>query len=114
MLERFSPTPIALRCELLILLGEAQVRAGERPLAWETFREAAAIAVRLGDSARLARAAIGASSRYIQPPGVVDEELIAMLERALAMTAGERTVVRVGAARRGSAARSTTPLGASG
>ncbi len=34
----------------------------------------------------LARAAIGASRRYMQPPGVVDEELIAMLEQALAMT----------------------------
>ena len=95
VLERFSPDDDARRCELLILLGEAQVRAGERPPAWAAFREAAALAVRLGDSASLARAAIGASRRYIQPPGVVDEELIEMLEQALAMTAGERTVMRV-------------------
>jgi DNA-binding SARP family transcriptional activator/tetratricopeptide (TPR) repeat protein len=96
VLERFNHDADSRRCELLILLGEAQVRAGERPPAWETFREAAAIASRLGDGERLARAAIGASSRYIQPPGVVDHELIAMLERALAMTEGERTVVRIG------------------
>jgi DNA-binding SARP family transcriptional activator/tetratricopeptide (TPR) repeat protein len=96
VLERFNHDGDSRRCELLILLGEAQVRAGERPPAWETFREAAAIASQLGDGERLARAAIGASSRYIQPPGVVDEELIAMLERALAMTDGERTVVRIG------------------
>ena len=96
VLERFNHDADWRRCELLILLGEAQVRAGERPPAWETFREAAAIASRLGDGERLARAAIGASSRYIQPPGVVDEELIALLEQALAMTAGERTVVRIG------------------
>ena len=33
---------------------------------------------------RLARAAIGASRRYVQQPGVVDDELIELLERALA------------------------------
>jgi DNA-binding SARP family transcriptional activator/tetratricopeptide (TPR) repeat protein len=96
VLERFNPDADSRRCELLILLGEAQVRAGERPPAWETFREAAAIASELGDGELLARAAIGASSRYIQPPGVVDEELIAMLEQALAMTERERTVMRIG------------------
>ncbi len=53
------------------------------------------LAAQLGDSASLARAAIGASRRYIQPPGVVDEELIALLERALAMTEGQRTVERI-------------------
>jgi tetratricopeptide (TPR) repeat protein len=31
----------------------------------------------------------------VQPPGLVEDELIAMLERALEMTAGERTVTRV-------------------
>jgi DNA-binding SARP family transcriptional activator len=91
----FAPDALERRCELLLLLGEARVRAGERPLAWETFREAASLAVRLRDSASLSRAAIGASRRYIQPPGVVDEELIALLEQALAMTDGARDVVRV-------------------
>ena len=43
----------------------------------------ATLAERLGDSASLARAAIGASRRYVQEPGVVDAELIALLERAL-------------------------------
>ena len=95
VLERFRPDADEARCELLVQLGEAQVRAGERPLAWEAFRDAAALAARLGDSASLARAAIGASRRYVQPPGVVDEELIGMLEQALAMTTGERTVVRI-------------------
>jgi len=95
VLERFNHDADARRCELLIMLGEAQVRAGDRPLAWETFREAAAIAAKLGDGASLGRAAIGAASRYIQPPGVVDEELIAMLEQALAMTTGERTLERI-------------------
>ena len=95
VLERFDPGADEPRCELLIRVGEAHVRAGERPLAWETLREAAALAVRLGESAQLARAAIGASRRYIQAPGVVDDELIAMLEQALELTENERTVTRV-------------------
>jgi DNA-binding SARP family transcriptional activator/tetratricopeptide (TPR) repeat protein len=95
VLERISPDDAARRCELLVLLGEARVRAGERPLAWETFREAATLALRLGNSAMLARAALGASRRYIQPPGVVDEELIALLEQALELTGEDQGLVRV-------------------
>jgi tetratricopeptide (TPR) repeat protein len=41
------------------------------------------------------RAAIGASRRYVQPAGLVDEDLIALLERALEMAAAERSVTRV-------------------
>ncbi len=95
LLERFEPDALPRRVELLLALGEAQVRGGERPRAWQTFREAAALAGQLADGASLSRAAIGASRRYVMPPGVVDEELIAMLEQALAMTAGDRTVIRV-------------------
>ncbi len=95
VLERFKPEELERRCELLIQLGESRVLAGERPLAWEPLRDAAAIAIRLGDGARLARAAIVASRRYVQEPGVVNEELIAMLDQALQMTSGERTLTRV-------------------
>ncbi len=95
VLERFKPEAVERRCEVLLLLGEARVRGGERAPAGPAFREAAALAERVGDSDRLARAAIGASRRYIQQPGVVEPELIAMLERALELAAGERTVVRV-------------------
>ncbi len=58
------------------------------------FRDAAALAEQLGDGASLARAAIGASRLYVQPPGVVDAELIAMIERALELSP-ERSLVRV-------------------
>jgi DNA-binding SARP family transcriptional activator len=95
VLERTGHDADRTRCELLVDLGESQVRAGDRAMAWETFREAAAIAARVGDSVSLARAAIGASSRYIQPPGVIDEELIALLEQALEMTEDEQSVVRI-------------------
>ena len=95
VLDRSDPAALRRRCDLLLELGEAQVRSGERPLAWATFREAATLAAQLGDKGSLARAAIGASRRYVQPPGVIDQELIAMLEQAAEMTAGERTVTRV-------------------
>jgi predicted ATPase/DNA-binding SARP family transcriptional activator len=83
------------RCEMLVRLGEAQVRSGERVLAWRTFREAATLAASLGDGTALARAAVGASRRYVQPPGVADEELIDLLEQALAMIADQRSVLQV-------------------
>jgi DNA-binding SARP family transcriptional activator/tetratricopeptide (TPR) repeat protein len=95
VLERFEPDALERRCELLLALGEARVRAGEQAAAGPAFRAAAELAERLGDSARLARAAIGASRRYVQQPGVIETDLIAMLDRALAATAGERTVTRV-------------------
>jgi DNA-binding SARP family transcriptional activator/tetratricopeptide (TPR) repeat protein len=95
LLARSHPDAVERRCELLLRLGEARVRCGEVALAREAFREAAALAEQLSDSARLARAAVGASRPYVQPPGVVDTELIAMLERSLELTAGELTVDRV-------------------
>jgi DNA-binding SARP family transcriptional activator len=91
---RFEPEGIRRRCELLLALGEARVRGGDRAHASSAFREAAALAEELGDGAALARAAIGASRRYVQPPGLVDSELIAMIERALEREPG-RTPTRV-------------------
>ncbi|MGA9858764.1 MAG: AAA family ATPase, partial [Solirubrobacteraceae bacterium] len=49
VLERSEPEGLQRRCDLLLKLGEARVRSGERPRAWGTFREAAAVAARLGD-----------------------------------------------------------------
>jgi DNA-binding SARP family transcriptional activator/tetratricopeptide (TPR) repeat protein len=94
VLARFQPEATARRCELLVALGEARVRGGERAQGSTAFREAAALAEQLGDGDALARAAIGASRRYVQPPGVVDGELIAMIERALELQP-DRTLVRV-------------------
>ncbi len=95
VLKQFEPGELAQRCEVLLELGEAHVRSGERPQAWPAFREAATLAAELGDGEALARAAIGASRRYVQPPGVVDQDLIGLLEQALEMAAGERSVKRV-------------------
>jgi hypothetical protein len=95
VLEQFEPDSPQRRCTLLLELGEARVRSGELTRAWPSFREAAALAAQLGDGDTLARAAIGASRRYLQPPGVVDQELIGMLDQALAMVRPQRTVMHV-------------------
>jgi DNA-binding SARP family transcriptional activator/tetratricopeptide (TPR) repeat protein len=91
---RFQPDAVERRCELLLRAGEARILAGEGSLASSAFREAAALAEQLGDASALARAAIGASRRYVQPPGLVDTELISIIERALERNP-ERTAVRV-------------------
>ncbi len=95
VLDRFQPDALARRCELLLLIGEARVRSGERVLALLAFAEAAELAESLGDNVSLARAAIGSSRRYIQQPGVVETEVIELLRRALAATEGELSVIRV-------------------
>jgi DNA-binding SARP family transcriptional activator len=95
VLQRFAPRERRRRCQLLLELGEARIRSGERPRAWGVFREAATLAAEFGDSDSLARAAIGASRRFVQPPGVVDGELIALLQQALDLTPSEPSVTRV-------------------
>ncbi len=95
VLEQFEPEALSGRCALLLALGESRMRSGERSLAWPAFREAAALAARLGDGEALAHAAIGASRRYLQPPGVVDQELIGMLDQALEIVTPRRTVMHV-------------------
>lgn len=93
--SRFAPEARERRLGLLLELGEARIRSGERPRAWAVFREAATVAAELGDADSLARAAIGASRRYVLPPGVVDRDLIALLEQALEAFPPQPSVIRV-------------------
>jgi DNA-binding SARP family transcriptional activator len=95
VLARSHPDAPERRLALLLELGQAHIRAGERPAAWKVFVEAAELAEALGDADALTQAAIGASWRYTQPPGIVDAELISLLERAIAATEGHATVARV-------------------
>lgn len=95
VLRRCQPDAPERRLELLLLLGEAGVRAGERERFREVFFQAAALAEELDDPASLARAAVGAARRYIQPPGVVDNQLIALLEQALERSPAEPSLQRV-------------------
>jgi hypothetical protein len=72
------------RCDLLLALGEAHHRAGAHARARAVFLEAAEVARDLSSSERLAQAALG----YGGPRGsfgVVDEELVRLLEEALAV-----------------------------
>jgi DNA-binding SARP family transcriptional activator len=72
------------RVELLLLLGDAQARAGDTPASKQTFRAAAELADRHGLSEALARAALGYGGRITWSVSRDDESLALLLERALA------------------------------
>ncbi len=73
------------RCELLLGLGGAHVRAGDAVEARETFRKAAEIARAIGAPGQLARAALGYGAR--SDPRTFNPDVSILLEEALA-TAG--------------------------
>jgi tetratricopeptide (TPR) repeat protein len=85
----------AQRGDLLLKLGEAWSRAGDRTAAQDAFLQAAELARGNGDTRLLARAAIGYGARFVQAPGVADPGTIALLEEALEATAKARSVERV-------------------
>ncbi|HXQ96580.1 MAG TPA: hypothetical protein VN800_06625, partial [Candidatus Acidoferrales bacterium] len=73
------------RCELLLLLGDADTRADDHPAARETFLTAAAIARRMGAGSHLARAALGYGGRFIWARVGRDPHLIPLLQDALVL-----------------------------
>jgi AAA ATPase domain len=79
-LELGAPQP-ETRAELLVELGRAEVHAGDEE-ARETLRTAAASAVEVGRPDLLARAALDVGA-FALSPGIVDEELVRLLEQAL-------------------------------
>jgi DNA-binding SARP family transcriptional activator len=83
-LGRVRPDDEETRCELLLSLGEAEIRAGETESAREVFAEAATIARRLGLPRALARAAHGYGGRIVWVRGGDDTRLVPLLEEALA------------------------------
>jgi DNA-binding CsgD family transcriptional regulator len=78
-----GPEMAARRCELLLDLGRAQGRAGDAAGARASFRQAAAVARRIGDGEQLARAALGYAEVYTTG-SEVDASLVGLLEDALA------------------------------
>jgi predicted ATPase len=72
-----------LICELLLGLGDAQMRAGDAPAARETFVGAAATARRLGLPEQAARAALGYGGRFVWARAANDRRLIPLLEEAI-------------------------------
>ena len=71
-----------LRCELLLRLGGAQARAGDYREAKTSYLSASTIARQRGDGIRLALAALGFGQPQVEP-GVVDRQLLSLLEEAL-------------------------------
>jgi hypothetical protein len=72
----------ALRCELLLCLGRAQARAGDYRESKETALLAAGIARTLADPEPLAHAALGFGEPQVEG-GIVDRQLVALLQEAL-------------------------------
>jgi DNA-binding SARP family transcriptional activator len=73
-----------VRCELLLSLGEAQIRAGKTPAAKATFLGAAGLARRQRLSRSLARAAAGYAGRIVFSRAGADDRVVPLLEEAIA------------------------------
>lgn len=83
-LLELMPQDDEARCDLMLALGAAQTRAGQTEAARSTFLETAELARRIADAARFARAALGLGAVGL-PPAIVDEQLVSLLDEALAM-----------------------------
>jgi DNA-binding SARP family transcriptional activator len=85
----------AIRCKLLLELGDAYARAGDTPRSKQTYREAARLADALGLPDELGRAALGYGGRFLWDVSRDDERLAPLLERALAAVGDEDSTLRV-------------------
>ena len=74
----------AARCELFLVLGDAQARSGETQASKDAYRKAADLAARLGLPQRLAQAALGYGGRFLWDASRDDRYLVPLLEQALA------------------------------
>jgi tetratricopeptide (TPR) repeat protein len=83
----------AMRCELLLALGDTQRRAGQLTQARETFLAASNVARRLEQPRQFARAALGFAGLWVAI-GVVDRAVVALLEEALQSLGEEEDMLR--------------------
>jgi DNA-binding CsgD family transcriptional regulator/tetratricopeptide (TPR) repeat protein len=83
------------RCEVLLLLGDAEGRSGDTPGSREIFLEAAGIATRLDLAHQLARAAFGYAGRFPWLRAGTDRQVIPLLKQALEALGAEDSVLRV-------------------
>ncbi len=90
-----GPTDEGARCELLLSLGEAEIRAGNNSAAKTTFLEAADVARTLGLTREFARAAAGYGGRIVWVRAGSDERLVPLLEEALAALGEDDVELRV-------------------
>jgi DNA-binding SARP family transcriptional activator len=82
------------RHELLLLLGEAESRAGNTPAAKTAFLSAAEIARRLNLRQDLARAAAGYGGRIVWARAGDDDRLVPLLQEGLAALADDEVELR--------------------
>ena len=83
------------RCEILVLLGDAQARAGDQTGSRETFLGAAAVATRIGEPGLLARTALGYAGRFPWSRAGTDIHLVPLLRQALGALPTEDSPLRV-------------------
>lgn len=84
VLRQAVPGDEGKRCDLLLALGEAQIRAGNAALAKQTFLETIIVARRLGRLRDLAQAAAGYGGRLVWGRAGSDDKLVPLLEEGLA------------------------------
>ena len=87
-------TDESARCEVLLMLGEAQGRAGDAEAA-QTFTQAAELADRLGLRDQLAQAALGYGGRVLWEVTRGDEGHLRLLERAIEVVGEQDSELRV-------------------
>ena len=80
------------RAELLIALGDAQVRAGDGQRGKETYFRAAEVARAAGAQDQFARAALGVANKF--EVGLIERELIELVEEALVQCGEEPSSTR--------------------
>jgi DNA-binding SARP family transcriptional activator len=83
VIEAGAPVEESERCETLLALGEAQLRAGAGEDARGTFLSTVELARRLGEHETIARAALGYGGRYSWMAARGDPHMIPLLEEAL-------------------------------
>jgi DNA-binding SARP family transcriptional activator len=94
VIETGAPVEDSERCETLLALGAAQLRAGEADPARATFLAAAELARTLSGSEALARAALGYGGRYTWMAARGDPQMIPLLEEALSGLPGGDSALR--------------------
>jgi DNA-binding SARP family transcriptional activator len=95
ILESEEPVDDALRCDLVLATGDAQMRAGDGPGARETFSLAADIAGQGRMPERLGRAALGYGGMFVWSRAAGDERVVSLLEQALATLDDGDSAIRV-------------------
>jgi tetratricopeptide (TPR) repeat protein len=85
-----SPEEDRIRCRLLLALGDALTRMGERQAAREELRLAASLARQYGMAEELGQAALAYAGRFTFERGASDRHMITLLEDARAMLADKQ------------------------